>query len=113
MFGPHSTPLRVLLLCSVVVLVHAVVLDVFTGHGPSMLPTFAASGEVFLVEALSSLTLTSSSPSPSSAPLPLSHVLSSLVAPLLRLLFSIRPGDVVLCWNPLKVRTRRVFAGSE
>ena len=93
-FGPHSTPLRVFALFSAVLLVQFAVLDVFTGHGPSMLPTFAMSGEVFLVEALSSYTLPPSTPSPTS--------LLTLLTPLLRPLFSIHPGDVVLCSNPVK-----------
>ena len=83
-----------LVLLSTLLLLHLAVFDIFTGHGPSMLPTFALSGEVFLVEALSSYTLPPSTPSPPSS----RTLLSSLLYPL----FSIRPGDVVLCSNPVK-----------
>ena len=106
-FGRHGRPLRVLLLVSVVLLLHSTVVDVFTGNGPSMLPTFALSGEVFLVEALSShlLRLSHAPPDFPSPTTPLASPalsFSSLLLPVLRPLFSIQAGDVVLCSNPVK-----------
>jgi len=57
-----------------------------------MLPTFALSGEVFLVEALSRHVLLAGNESAS----------VSLLVRLLRRVSSIACGDVVLCRNPLR-----------
>jgi signal peptidase I len=118
-FGRHGRPFRVLLLFSFVLLLHSAVVDVFTGNGPSMLPTFALSGELFLVEAVSSQVLRLSHTPPDSSSL--SHLsvpssspsFASLVLPVLRVFFSIEAGDVVLCSNPVKAEhsiAKRVIA---
>ena len=95
-FGHHATPLRLLSLLSLVFFCQLFVLDVFTGHGPSMLPTFALSGEVFLVEAVSRYTLLAS-------PATGEWSVASLLAGVLGRLFSVSCGDVVLCSNPLRL----------
>jgi len=96
-FGRHSTPLRLLSLLSLVFFCHLFLFDLFTGHGPSMLPTFALSGEVFLVEAVSRYTLLASSAADGLTAAP-------LLVRVLGRLFTIGRGDVVLCSNPLRTQ---------
>ena len=88
MFGRHATALRLVSLLSLVFACHLFLFDLFTGHGPSMLPTFALSGEVFLVEALSRSVLLAAD--------------ESLLVRLLGRVSRIACGDVVLCRNPMR-----------
>lgn len=103
-FGRHSTPVRLLSLLSFVFLCHLLVFDLFTGHGPSMLPTFALSGEVFLVEAISRYTLLAATAAAEAAAAGTSESAPSLsmFARVLSGLFTIARGDVVLCGNPVR-----------
>ena len=96
-FGRHSSPFRLYTLFSLVLLCHLFVFDLFTGHGPSMLPTFAMSGEVFVVEAVSRYTMLDSAMGRPESARP---VISRLVCRL----FAIGRGDVVLCTNPVRAQ---------
>ena len=103
-FGRHTTPFRLLSLLSFVFLCHLFVFDLFTGHGPSMLPTFAMSGEVFLVEAVSRYTLLASAAAATASGAGGEASSVSMVARVLSGVFMIGRGDVVLCINPVRAQ---------